>query len=335
MFNKSVITTLLSLILGTVTTYSQSDWRVPTAQSIANYPDTSILHSEVAYLSDSLMQGRARGTKGHANAAFYIAGRLKNLGCTPINGSYSYSFMVSDSTDLGHNILGIMHCSTNPACQRYIIVGAHYDGIGIIDGQLYPGADANASGVTIMLQAAEFMHKQLKSGYTYNSNIIFVAFDSYTDGREGSRKLWQAIYRGRLKDGSRKIMPANIAMMIDLDQVGSNLAPVHNDRPDYLMAIGEFTLPTAAAKASLERCNKYYGTDLDICKSYYGSPAFTEAFYKLGDRKHFIRAGVPTMYFTSGIAPTTNKPEDTPESLDYDVFRRRVILISRFIEKNL
>lgn len=39
------------------------------------------------------------------------------------------------------------------------------------------------------------------------------------------------------------------------------------------------------------------------------------------------------MYFTSGITPLTNKPGDTAESLDYEVFRKRVILICRFMEK--
>lgn len=333
MNKKLAISALLCVILGTCTALSQSDWRTPGQKSLSNCPKAKDLRDETFFLCDSLRQGRARMSRGHADAAFYIASRLRALGCTPVNGEYSHSFMVSDSTDLGHNILGVMHASAS-ASARYIVVGAHYDGLGIIEGEMYPGADANAAGVGVMLQIAQAFHKQLLDGLKYNFNILFVAFDSYLDGREGSRRLWQAIARGRITDSAngRRIRPENIALMIDLDQVGSNLAPVHQDRPDYIMAIGEQTLPSAA-RGILDRCNKFYGLGLDVCKSYYGSAGFTDAFYKLGDRKHFIRAGIPTMYFTSGIAPTTNKPSDTPESLDYDVLEKRATLIFRFIEK--
>lgn len=334
--NKSLAIISLLLLSSACFSYAQADWRAVSPASVANYPDTASIYEEVAYISGKGMEGRARGSKGHSNAAFYIGTRLKNLGCKPVNGHHSFSFMMSDSTDVGHNILGIMHCSPKNVPQRYVIVGAHYDGTGIIDGELYPGADANASGVAMMLQIAQTFRKQLESGYSYNSNIIFVAFDSYTDGREGSRRLWQTISRRGIMDSERgvRIRPENISLMIDCDQVGSSMAPVHKDRSDYLIAIGEFSL-RSSAQGILGRCNKFYGTDLDICKTYYGSENFTNAFYRLGDRKHFIRAGIPTMYFTSGITPTTNKTTDTAESLDYKVFRDRIILVFRFLEKLL
>lgn len=336
MHKNSAIIVLLSCLLAVFDAYGQQDWRIPSAESIANYPDTVELYREVAYLADSLHQGRERGGKGHADAAFYIASRLKAAGCTPVSGSYGQAFMVTDSTDLGHNILGILHANGKNTSGRYIIVGAHYDGLGTINGTIYPGADANASGVAAMLEIAATFKRQQKSGYTYNSNIIFVAFDAYMDGREGSKALWNAIAKGKLTDpaNGRKILPGNISLMIDLDQVGSGLAPIHEDKPDYLIAIGEHSLP-AAWKGILDKCNRFYHTDLDLCKTYYGSANFTDVFYKLGDRKHFIRHGIPTMYFTSGMTPTTNKPEDNAQSLNYELLRKRTVLIFRFIEKTL
>ena len=35
--------------------------------------------------------------------------------------------------------------------RRYIVVSAYYDGLGVLDGSIYPGADANASGVGVLL----------------------------------------------------------------------------------------------------------------------------------------------------------------------------------------
>ncbi len=286
-------------------------------------------------MTDSLRQGRERGTPGHSDMGFYIGRQLAANGCKGPGGSMKQQFMVTDSTDTGANIIGIMRCAPGNGSGRYIIVGAHYDGLGVIQGVLYPGADANASGTAAMIAISDFFSGQLKAGYTYGSNIIFVAFDSYMDGREGAKAMWKAIRRGALTDPftGRRIRPENISMMIDLDQIGSSLSPVHADRPDYLIAIGEHSLATASARAALDRCNRHYGLNLDLCKSYYGSANFTDTFYKLGDRKYFISGGVPVMYFTSGITPLTNKPGDTAESLDYEVFRKRVILICRFMEK--
>lgn len=325
----------LFLLAGSLVMSAQSDWRAPERASIANYPDTLLLYQEVSFMTDSLRQGRERGTAGHSDAAFYIGRQLAANGCKGPGGSMKQQFIVTDSTDTGANIIGIMRCAANSG--RYIIVGAHYDGLGVIHGVLYPGADANASGVAAMIAISDFFSRQLKAGYTYSSNIIFVAFDSYTDGREGAGALWKAIRRGSLTDPftGRRIRQEHITMMIDLDQMGSSMAPVHADRPDYLIAIGEHSLATASARTALDRCNRHYGLNLDLCRSYYGSANFTDTFYKLGDRKFFISGGMPVMYFTSGITPLTNKPGDTAGSLDYETLRKRVILICRFLEKTM
>ncbi len=344
MYKNSAISLLLAVILGTCTAFAQSDWRAASEASKANCPDIKDLQDDVAYLSDTLRQGRSRGSKGHAETAAYIIARLKTAGCTGIRTNtsagqtFGQSFTIAnDTTEVGHNIIGILHTASGSAASRYIIVGAHYDGLGTIDGVVYPGADANASGVAALLAIAKAFNRQNADGLSYPGNIIFVAFDAYMDGREGSKAFTRALARGQLSDPStgRRIRPENIAAMIDMDQIGSSLAPVHKERPDYLIAIGESSLATSSARGALSRCNEFYGTGLDICKTYYGSTAFTDAFYKLGDRKYFIRLGIPTIYFTSGMAPTTNKPEDNAQSLDYDVFRRRATLIFRYIEKLL
>ena len=298
-------------------------------------PDSLSIRDEVEFFCDSLRQGRARGTKGHADAAFYIAQRLKSLGCKSVtaSSSYSHSFMVSDSTDLGHNILGLMDGNKH----RYIIVASHYDGLGMIDGQMYESADAHASGIAMMMQLAQCFAEEKAKGRTYAGKLLFIAFDSYLDGRLGSQSLVKALAAGKFKDPSdgRTIRLSDIELMIDLDQIGSSLAPLHTGRPDYLMAIGGHSLRNPNAANYLQQCNRKPGIELDLGNTYYGSKAFTEAFYNLGDRKHFIRRGIPTLYFTSGITDLTNKLTDTAESLDYEVMYRRLLLIFNFLEKML
>lgn len=336
MNKKLAISLLFALILCTCTALAQNDWRALTAQSAVNQPKSSRLKAHVDFLCDSLRQGRRLGSKGHSDASFYIAGVLESFGCKPLDGCWGQSFSVKDNPHTGHNIVGMFSPGGNEDSRRYIIVAAHYDALGTIKGVLYPGADANASGVAAMLETARAVeaHSRLFGGYS--SKIIFAAFDAYTDGRAGSAHFVEMLKHGMLRDpfSGRTIEMEDIAMMIDLDQMGSTLSPVRKDQPNFIIAIGENQLETNLMRTTLNRCNIHYNTGLEIYRNYYGSERFTEVFYKLGDRGHFIAENIPTVYFTSGITDTTNKSSDTSESLDYGILEARATLIFRFIEKS-
>ena len=60
------------------------------------------------------------------------------------------------------------------AQNQVIIVSAYYDGLGVgPDGQLYPGANDNASGVALMLELARLM---TESAYKPEKSMIFIAW---------------------------------------------------------------------------------------------------------------------------------------------------------------
>lgn len=341
MSKKLVIYIVLMLVLGCTFCHAQADWHKPGATELANAPQIGNIRADVEFLCDTLRQGRARGAAGHSDAAFYIAAQLEQSGCMWVSGMTGRSFEVKDSDVPGHNIIGLMNLPGGNS-GTYVVVGAHYDGLGSINGTVYPGADANASGVAAMLEIARSLHRQAKSGVEYGrygapSAVIFVAFDAYNDGRAGSQAFWNMLQNGGLHDPltGRRISADDIKMMLDLDQMGSTLAPFSPDKPNYLMVIGQEGLKGAAQITALNRCNLFYGLDLDILDSYYGSERFTQMFYTLGDRRFFIEAGIPTLYFTSGITDLTNKVSDTADSLDYDILCRRTTLIFRFLEKTL
>ena len=75
------------------------------------------------------------------------------------------------------SFIGFLPSYTKTARNRYVIVGAHFDHLGTINGTMYPGADSNASGTAALVTIAEMFHAMKKSGKVWNSNIIFIAFD--------------------------------------------------------------------------------------------------------------------------------------------------------------
>ena len=254
------------------------------------------LRADVEFLCSPLCEGRAAGSRGGVEAAAYIARRLSGMGYEVAAQSF-----VIDSTRTGHNIL----TSFVPSGQPLTVVMACYDGIGSHDGQVYPGADSNASGVAALLSLAEKLRGK--------QNLVFVFTDARNVGSRGAEAL-RKLLKGR-----------RISLLVNLDIVGSSLAPVDEYWRDYLIALG-----ADRWKQSFERSNA--GIGLHLYYDYYRSRNFTSLFYrKMGDQAAFVADGVPAILFTSGITPNTNKASDTPETLDYGVFARRVEFISRFL----
>ena len=143
------------------------------------------LKSDVEELAHKKYKGREAGTKQEKAAAAYIAKRYKEIGLTFMkkHDDYYQTFKFPKSKDPhtgaeseeqleGVNVVGIIN---NGASLNYIIIGAHYDHLGMggegsgslsdeID--IHNGADDNASGVAILLDLAQ----KLKNGLAKRNN---------------------------------------------------------------------------------------------------------------------------------------------------------------------
>lgn len=293
------------------------------------------LEREVSFLADSICQGRATGTRGSVEAAFWISEKFKASGLLMFGEGWGHSLITENGTT-GHNIMGFLPGSSKTHPDRYIIVGAHYDHLGTAGTRLYPGADANASGVVAMTSLADMLATTRSIGRSYGSNIIFVAFDAKEMDMAGSKKLWESIANGELTDpvSKKKITKDKIAFMVNIDQIGSSLAPLDKEREDYIIMLGNPYLKRAY-NDMLKVCNEYYDIGLDLGFTYYGSDNFTKLFYRLSDQKIFAENRIPAFMFTSGITMNNNKPRDTASTLNMDVFRKRIYLIYHWIEKLL
>lgn len=289
------------------------------------------LKREVGFLTDSICAGRASGTSGNAAAAFWICSKFERAGLLPFGKGYVQSFAI-DTVKVGHNILGMLPGSKKDARNSYIIVGAHYDHIGVLNGKLYPGADRNASGTVAMLSIADMFSFAKVLGRSFEHNIIFVAFDGKEHSMAGSEFLARTISSGNLIDpiSGKPILLEQIDLMVNIDQIGGSKS-ITSGREDFLIMLGREKLH-AKDRDLLSYCNRTYGINLELSYTYFGSRNFTDMFYnRLADQKPFIDAGVRSVFFTSGITMNNNKPYDNAESLNYEVLKKRIILIWQWI----
>ncbi len=289
------------------------------------------IEREISFLTDSICDGRATGTAGNAEAASWIARKFNGAGLMKFGPSWGRS-LVTENNTTGHNIIGFLPGSSVLHPEKYVIIGAHYDHIGTIDGRLYPGADANASGVVTLTSLAEMLSMTHSIGKRYTCNVIFVAFDGKEMGMAGSQDLWNMIRDKELTDpvSGKVITKDKIALMVNIDQIGSSLSPLNEGREDYLIML-DGSLRRSSYKDVLKSCNTMYGFDMDLGFSYYGSENFTKLFYRLSDQKIFADNRIPAVMFTSGITMNNNKPWDNTASLNMNVLHKRIYLIYHWL----
>lgn len=364
-FYKFFIFILLLADAAALSAQQNSVRMVPSGRNAEKYISSESLRREVEFLSAPSFGGRASGTRGATEAAFWISRHYASIGLMPFDGSWSRSFRLpaeggmrgtdgmrgtggTDGTDggsalknddegcrgaVGRNIIGFLPGKNTSGKDKYVIIAAHYDSHGVIDGNLYPGADSNASGVVAMLNLAVMFGKMKELGRDYGKNLIFVATDAKERNSAGAEALMAEIRSGSLRNPSsgEAITMDKIYATVVLDIIGSTLEPIHKGRNDFLIMLsgGQFTF-------DLTRANEGPGLGLDIATNYYGSQSFTEMFHRrFGDQKVFTLNGLTCAVFTSGITMLTNKTSDTAGTLDYEILRKRIFLIFHWLEKIL
>lgn len=303
--------------------------------SVHNIVTLKKLFRETSFLCDSLCEGRESGTRGGVEAAFWIQNQFKRIGLLPIGEGYGKRGYVRDGK-CGRNIVGMLPASEEKSSDRYVIVGAHYDHLGMIGERMFPGADASASGTVALINLAEMLKASHKLGKKHGCNVIFIAFDAKDKGMEGSYTFWRMLCNNELKDplSGKVITKDKISFMMNIEQIGCSMSPLKSGRKDYIIMLGNHSLPPIK-RDMLHICNRMFAIDLEIDLTYYNSPNFTEMFYRLSDQRVFVDNNIPAVFFTSGITMNNNKTYDNPESLDLEVFRKRIFLMYHWLDKML
>jgi hypothetical protein len=213
---------------------------------------------------------------------------------------------------VSRNVLGILAGSDPKLRDEAVIIGAHIDHLGIVDGAIHPGADDNASGVAALLEIAKtFAASPEKPKRT----LIFAFWTGEEEGHLGSAY--------NVKHPRWPL--ARIAAYLNLDMIGhpwlmSEIRKLVDDNhlPDaggYLAAVKaeSFVEPgVPRGFPALERAlrDSARGNDLAMHIDW------TDGKYGGSDYRDFARAGVPFIRFFGNFFPDYHKPGDTPERLD-------------------
>jgi Peptidase family M28 len=264
-------------------------------KSAAALPSSTIINAgqlfeDLRVLSSDAMEGRGAGTKGGAMARAYIVRRFADAGLKPLWQSYEQPFDLPSGegrAGKGANVVGFRRGKSHP--DRFIVVTAHYDHLGIRHGQIYNGADDNASGVAGLLQlAAHFTREQPEN------SMIFAALDAEEIGLVGAYALVKQL-RAERRD---------VALDFNLDMIS------HNDRGE-LYAAGAYRTP--ALRPLLEQVAARAPAKLLLGhdRPEQGHDDWTNQ----SDQYAFEKAGLPWVYFGVEDHKDYHKPSDKFDSI--------------------
>lgn len=274
---------------------------VATAQQLKkqiNIPKSSAvqLATDVSYLASDDLKGRDTGSKGIATAATYIQNRFIDLDIAPYQGDYMDNFKARD-TD-AFNVVGMLPGTDGELSKEIIVIGAHYDHIGIMQAvagdSIANGANDNATGTAAVLEIASHLKKLDFNRRT----VVFALFSAEEKGLLGSKHLAK-----RMKaNGDNVVAVLNFEMigtpMVDRPYLayltghdGSNMAQVFNGANDAFTVTGK--LDEAAKFGLFKRSDNYpFFTEFKVPAQTFCTFDFTnfDHYHKVGDEMSEVNA---------------------------------------------
>lgn len=191
----------------------------------------------VNFLASDEIKGRETGSEGIEKAAVYIETKLNSFGLLPYFETYRDHFKAKE-TD-AFNVVGILEGNDTQLKDEFIVIGAHYDHIGIRkaieNDSIGNGANDNASGTAAVMALANYFGQSR----TNKRSLLFVLFSAEEKGLLGSNHL------------AAKLKEQNIDLytMVNFEMIGVPLNDV-----DYDAFVSGYDLSNMA-----EKINNYTG----------------------------------------------------------------------------
>jgi len=270
------------------------------------FNESNLLYNIKTISSDSF-QGRRTGTKGAIKTKKYIIDHFETLNIKPLGKNYEqpFSFLNKGKNYHAANVLGIISGTTFP--ESYIVISAHYDHEGVKRGNIYNGADDNASGLSALFSFAEYFKNNPPK-----HSVILAAFDGEELGLKGSMHFVQ-----------HSIVPLK-DIMINL-----NLDMISRSDKSELFAVG-----TSYSKILEDVIlNTKNPPNLMLLTGHDNKKDWRNDWTYSSDHASFHTKGIPFLYFGVVDHEDYHKPTDDYENIDPEFYIEAVKTIISVFEK--
>lgn len=256
--------------------------------------DAEFMLEDLRKLSHDAAEGRRTGTKGAEAARRFIIKQMQDMRVKSLQKGYRHPFTFKTSqgdTLEGINVVGYVKGRQEKA----FVITAHYDHLGVRDGEVYNGADDNASGVAALLALMEYF-----KGNKPNHTIIFAALDAEEMGLQGARAFVE----------DQNIPQEMITLNINMDMISVN------DKNELYVA-GTHHYPHL--KPIVEKVN---ALPLQLKLGHDTPDLGNDNWTNSSDHAAFHKKGIPFLYFGVEDHANYHKPTDDFENINQTFYVR-------------
>jgi hypothetical protein len=207
------------------------------------------------------------------------------------------------------NIIGVIEGSDPELKKECIVYCAHYDHLGKDrDGEVYNGADDNASGVAGLLEIAEAFVKLEKKP---KRSIVFAWVTGEEIGLFGSQYYSQH----PLFPMQKTVASLNLDMIGRVKADGDTAQFIRGEK-NLIDRNGVYVI-TGRRSAELDSINS------KICKEMglHWDSSMSDAYINRSDYAHFHRMGVPILGFSTGVHVDYHRVTDEISKIDFPKMR--------------
>ena len=201
------------------------------------------------------------------------------------------------------NILGKITGTKFP--DKYIVISAHYDHVGIHDGKIYNGADDDASGVSALFAVAEYLAKNPP-----RYSVILAAFDAEELGLQGAK-----YFVDKMKD-------ANIVVNLNMDMIS------RSEKNELYVVGGRHNKSLEQIIANTQRET----LGLSLLVGHDGTDKKQDWTYA-SDHGPFHRAKIPFIYFGNEDHAGYHQPTDDFEKITPKFYKNAVKVVLKIFGK--
>ena len=198
----------------------------------------------LSYLTSDELEGRDSGSEGIEKAAVYLENLLKENGVKPYFKTYRDTLSNFDKP--AFNIVGFIEGTDKKLKNEFVVIGAHYDHIGMLQNGvngdvIVNGANDNATGTTAVTEVAKYFAKFKNN----KRSILFVFFSAEEKGLLGSKHL-----AAKLKE-----QKMDLYFMFNFEMIG---IPMKDKGMDfYLTGFGKSNMATTMNEYAGEKLVGY------------------------------------------------------------------------------
>ena len=198
----------------------------------------------LSYLTSDELEGRDSGSEGIEKAAVYLENLLQENGIKPYFKTYRDTLSNFDKP--AFNIVGYIEGSDKKLKNEFVVIGAHYDHIGMLQNGvngdvIVNGANDNATGTTAVTEVAKYFAKFKNN----KRSVLFVFFSAEEKGLLGSKHL-----AAKLKE-----QKMDLYFMFNFEMIG---VPMKDKGMDfYLTGFGKSNMATTMNEYAGEKLVGY------------------------------------------------------------------------------